>query len=208
MKKSQNKKYHKNRKSSISKEIDKLENIKKFGKEHLISQNRIVSNIKKTRMMHELNKIKKPGISSTVHSNPTALESLHSIKNTIDDYEKILGTHLRENTKQRIMKKYNDAKKQELRLKLFQILGTRICSKCNSKDMAKLGFYNIYDKSFMTIPQLNWDKYVDDHESSKKNLQVFCLICNPTQKSESKIKKLKIPKKKDNFRTFRNWSQG
>ena len=201
-------KHTKREKLLFQKEIDKQEKIKKFGKELLINQNRIASHIQKTRTLHEKNKIKKSAINSAINYKMINLESSHSIKGIMAEYEKILGTNLRENDKKKITKKYNIAKKEFLKTKLFQILGSKLCSICSSKEESKLGFSHISDNSFMIIPQLTWNKYIDEPKSSIKNLQVVCSDCNSIKQSNLKIKKTKSLKKKSNIRTDHTWAQG
>ncbi len=201
-------KHTKREKLLSQKEIDKQEKIKKFGKEHLINQNRIAHHIQKTRTLHEQNKIKKSAIHSAINYKTINLESSHSIKGILAEYEKILGTNLRENDKKKITKKYNVAKKESLKTKLFQTLGSKLCSICSSKEESKLGFSHVSDNSFMIIPQLTWDKYIDEPELSIKNLQVVCSDCNSIRQSKLKIKKTKSLKKKSNIRTAHTWAQG
>jgi hypothetical protein len=202
-------KYDKYKNFLTQREKVKQEEIKKFGKEHILNQNRFTNYVEKTRMMNEQKKAIKLVIDSITQNKIINSKSPHSLTNKISEYGKTLGRNLIEDDKKKIMKAYKIAKIESLKTKLFQILGSKMCSICNSKNEHKLGFRHIQVKnSFVIVPNLTWDRYIDEPEFARKNLQVICLNCNAIKEPKHKLKKSKTPKKKNTLRTSHTWAQG
>jgi CxxC-x17-CxxC domain-containing protein len=93
-----------------------------------------------------------------------------------------------------------------LKEKLFEIMGGKVCSSCGFKDERALGFGHISDEdSYDDVRRggfaSSWGKYISDPELARNELRILCLNCNELKKpiSPPEKKTNDFKKKKNRF---------